>query len=257
LTASKNVATNAANTDHQPPSARADQQRGKPAWSKETWIAAAAVLGIVAHLIARYGLHLSPRICNVPLLVILLIGGAPLLWDLLRRMLKGEFGSDLLAGLSISASAILGEYLAGSIVVLMLSGGTALEHYATRRASAVLAALAKRMPSVAHRFDAGQISDITLDQVNLGDQLIVFPHEICPADGGVVEGRGTMDESYLTGEPFLIAKVPGTDVLAGAVNGETALTIKVGHLPTDSRYAKIYARDAGGRGQSPPDEENR
>jgi len=75
--------------------------------------------------------------------------------------------------------------------------------------------------------------------VNLGDRLVVFPHEICPVDGAVVEGRGTMDEAYLTGEPFQIAKVPGAEVLSGAVNGESAVTVEVTHLPVDSRYSKI------------------
>jgi heavy metal translocating P-type ATPase len=175
----------------------------------------------------------------VPLILVLLMGGAPLLFDLLKRATRREFGSDLLAGLSIAASAVLGEYLAGSIVVLMLSGGTALEHYATRRASAVLGALAKRMPRNAHRLTESGITEINLDQVGISDHLIVFPHETCPVDGTVIEGRSPMDESYLTGEPFMIAKVPGSDVLSGAVNGESALTVSVTNLPVDSRYAKI------------------
>jgi heavy metal translocating P-type ATPase len=121
----------------------------------------------------------------------------------------------------------------------MLSGGGALEQYATRRASAVLGALAKRMPSVAHRQTASQIEEIPLGDVHVGDMLVVFPHETCPVDGTVSEGRGTMDESYLTGEPYQISKVVGAQVLSGAVNGETALTINVDKLPVDSRYAKI------------------
>jgi heavy metal translocating P-type ATPase len=208
-------------------------------WSKETYIASFAMFGILIHLITRYGLHVSDGQSNLPLILILLIGGAPLLIDLLRRMARREFGSDALAGLSIAASAVLGEYLAGSIVVLMLSGGTALEHYATRRASAVLAALAKRMPRIAHKLTDLQIVDISLDEVSIADRLVVFPHEICPVDGAVLEGRGTMDEAFLTGEPFQIAKVPGAGVLSGAVNGETALTISVTNLPIDSRYSKI------------------
>ena len=229
----------------QPSSQRTEQgladgtHGNKRKWSKETYIALLAMLGIVAHLISRYGLHGSAQQYSWPLVVTLFIGGAPLLFDLLRRMARREFGSDVLAGLSIAASAILGEYLAGSIVVLMLSGGTALEHYATRRASAVLAALAKRMPRMAHKLMDLEIADTSLDNVSIADRLVVFPHEICPVDGVVLEGRGTMDESYLTGEPFLIAKVPGADVLSGAVNGEGALTISVTKLPIDSRYSKI------------------
>jgi heavy metal translocating P-type ATPase len=207
--------------------------------SKETYIALLAALGVACYLVGRYLLHAPVRECRWPLFVVLVVGGGPLILDLLRKMAVAEFGSDLLAGLSIVVSAILGEYLAGSIVVLMLSGGAALEQYATRRASAVLGALAKRMPSVAHRRTESQIEEIGLEDVQVRDLLVVFPHETCPVDGVVFQGQGAMDESYLTGEPYLISKVVGAEVLSGAVNGETALTIRVERLPVDSRYAKI------------------
>ena len=134
---------------------------------------------------------------------------------------------------------ILGEYLAGTVILLMLSGGTSLEEYAMKRASAVLSALAKRVPQTAHRKAASGLEDIALDAVHLGDLLVVLPHESCPVDGAVVEGQSTMDESYLTGEPYQISKIAGSEVLSGAVNGENALTVRVGKLPVDSRYAKI------------------
>ncbi len=205
--------------------------------SKEAGIAAFAFVGIAVYLIARFGLDAHWQ--RLPLEAVLAVGGIPLLYDLVRNCLRGEFGSDLLAGLSITVSVILGEYFAGAIVVLMLSGGTALENYAAGRASAVLAALAKRMPRSAHRADAAEIVDIDLSDVRIGDRITVLPHEICPVDGTVLDGRGTMDESYLTGEPFQIAKVPGSEVLSGAVNGDAAMTVKVAKLPADSRYAKI------------------
>ena len=207
--------------------------------SKETYIAILAALGITANLVARFALHTAVNEYNLPLILVLAIGGLPLLYDLTRKLWAREFGSDMLAGLSILVSAILGQYLAGAIVVLMLSGGTALEHYATRRASAVLATLAKRMPETAHRILGVQIENVKISDVQIGDRLVVFPHEICPVDGTIVEGRGSMDESYLTGEPYHIAKVPGSSVLSGAVNGESAVTITVVRLPIDSRYAKI------------------
>jgi heavy metal translocating P-type ATPase len=202
-------------------------------------IAIVAALGIAAYLVTRYLLLLPFHQCRWMLIAVLVVGGSPLVIDLTRKAFAGNFGSDLLAGISIVTSVILGEYLAGSIVVLMLSGGTALEEYATRRASSVLSALAKRMPRIAHRKLGEQLVDVDVSQIQMGERLVVFPHEICPADGVVVEGRGSMDEAYLTGEPFLIQKVPGASVLSGALNGETVLTISVSSLPADSRYAKI------------------
>ena len=206
---------------------------------KTTIIAALAITGILLHLALRFGFRATPSTFYLPLLVTLVIGGLPLIYDLLRKLLKREFGSDLLGGISIITSVILGEYLAGSIIVLMLSGGEALESYALRSASSVLAALAKRVPSIAHRKSAAGIADVALPDVAVGDTLVIFPHDICPVDGVVIEGHGVMDESYLTGEPFQITKTSGSNVISGAINGESALTIRTTQRAADSRYAKI------------------
>ncbi|MBR9800852.1 heavy metal translocating P-type ATPase, partial [bacterium] len=123
--------------------------------------------------------------------------------------------------------------------VLMLSGGEALEAYAVRRASSVLDALARRMPATAHRVTPDGIAAVALNEIKIGDQLLVLPHEICPVDGVVVEGHGSMDEAYLTGEPYRTSKSVGSDVLSGAINGEAALTIEATRLTEDSRYARI------------------
>lgn len=168
------------------------------------------------------------------------IAGAsvPLLISLIQQVFKGNFSVDILALLSIVTSLVLGQYWVAAIVVLMLSGGQALEGYATGRASSVLSALAKRMPQTAHSAGASP-SNVPIDTIAVGDELSIYPHEICPVDGVVVTGQGSMDESYLTGEPFLIAKAPGTSVLSGAINGNVALTIRATKIASDSRYAKI------------------
>src|SRR5215472_7068909 len=119
--------------------------------SKETYIAALTLLAIALHLVLCFLTAASPRIALLPLFVALVIGGVPLVFELAEKAFKKEFGSDLLAGISILTAAVLGQYLVATIVVLMLSDGEALESYATARASSVLDALAKRMPSIAHR----------------------------------------------------------------------------------------------------------
>jgi heavy metal translocating P-type ATPase len=197
------------------------------------------VTAILAHLALRFGWHAEPGSYRIPLLAALVLGGLPLIYDLIRKILKREFGSDLLGGIAIVTSVLLGEYLAGSIIVLMLSGGEALEGYALRNASSVLAALAKRMPSIGHRKLGPEIADVPLADIGVGDALVIYPHEICPADGVVIEGHGVMDESYLTGEPFRITKTIGSAVISGAVNGESALTIRTTRRAADSRYARI------------------
>ena len=209
------------------------------ALSLEPVVAVLSVAAIGWYLGARWFFHAAPSAANRPLLAVLVIGGAPLVLQLARNAVRGNFGSDLLAGISIVASLALGEYLAGAVILLMLSGGAALEEYATRRASSVLSALAKRMPQTAHRKTPGGLEDVALGDVRIGDLLVVLPHESCPVDGAVTEGQGRMDESYLTGEPWEMAKIPGSETLSGAINGEAALTIQVGKLPVDSRFAKI------------------
>lgn len=206
---------------------------------RTTLIAAFTVMAILAHLVLRFALHADQLSYQIPLFAALGLGGIPLVLGLLQNIIRREFGSDLLAGISIVTSVVLGEYLAGTIVVLMLSGGEALESYALRSASSVLRALAKRMPSVAHRKTATGITDVSLEEVMVGDTIVLYPHDICPADGTVIEGNGVMNEAFLTGEPFEITKAPGSSVISGAINGESALTISATRRPIDSRYAKI------------------
>ena len=202
-------------------------------------IAGVAVAGIFVHLTLRWGTDASVLAQRVPLYLVLAAGGVPLVASLALKALRRQFGSDLLAGLSIVTAVLLGEYLAGALVVLMLSGGEALEAFAVGRASSILQALARRMPLIAHRRTDGQVVEVSLDAVRIGDELIVYPHEICPVDGVVVDGRGVMDESYLTGEPFMMPKAPGSEVFSGALNGDSALTLQAVRLAVDSRYARI------------------
>jgi heavy metal translocating P-type ATPase len=206
---------------------------------RATIIAALAVAGIGAHLALRWGTETPTAARDLPLYVVLAAGGVPLVLSLALKLVRRQFGSDLLAGISIVAAVLLEEYLAGAFVVLMLSGGEALEAFALARASSVLQALARRMPLIAHRRANRQISEVPLDQVRIGDELIVYPHEICPVDAVVMEGHGVMDESYLTGEPFMMPKAPGSEVFSGAINGEHALTLRASRLAVDSRYARI------------------
>ena len=198
-----------------------------------------AFVGIALYLALRFGLGVVDGRESWPLLVALVLGGGPQLWAVSRRVLGGRFDADILALVSIVTSVILGEYFAGTIIVLMLAGGTVLEQYATKKASSVLDALAQRMPRTAHRVVGEATEDVPVEAIKPGDALIIFPHETCPVDGEVTAGNGSMNEAYLTGEPYLLAKSTGSAVLSGAMNGESALTIKATKPAVDSRYAQI------------------
>jgi heavy metal translocating P-type ATPase len=202
-------------------------------------IAIGALLAIVTTVLLRVLGNVDSSFAEMPLLFLLTVGGGVLVCRLVAGMVKGEFSSDLLAGISIVTSLVLGEYLAGALVVLMLSGGTALEEYAMRKASSVLDALVKRMPTTAHKKEGGRTVDIHAEAVKAGDELVVLPHELCPVDGVVIEGRSSMDESYLTGEPYRLSKTPGCEVISGAINGEGVIVIRALREARDSRYVKI------------------
>ena len=189
------------------------------------------------------GLSAGGRSISEVSLFVALAAAVPLIWRIGKRIARFEMTADLLAAVSIVAAVLLGEYLAGTIVVLMLSGGEALEALAVRKASFALDALAKRLPSAAHLREG---RDVRIEDVEVGDEVLINPYEICPVDGVVIEGRSTMNEAYLTGEPFVLPKVIGSIVLSGAVNGEGLLTVKAEKLASDSRYSRIMEvmRDA-------------
>ncbi len=207
--------------------------------SKDGFIAIISLFFIVIYLAFRFIFKVPEIIQNQPLYLVLILGGIPLIFDLIFKLVRLQFSSDLLAGISIVTAILLEQYLAGALVVLMLSGGQTLELYAVRRASSLLEALSKRMPNIAHLKLKEEISDVLIEKIDIGDALVVYPHEICPVDGIVIEGHSVMDESYLTGEPFLISKTPGVNVLSGAINGDGLLIIKALKKAKDSRYAKI------------------
>lgn len=200
----------------------------------EVWVALVALVSIAVH----FALTNTPY-SDIPLQGMIIIGGLPLLIQIAAKLLKGDFGADLMAIIALITAAILGEYLAGVLIIIMLSGGQALEFYAMRKASSVLRALADRMPSVAHRKNGDSVEDIALDLIRIGDEIVIYPHETAPVDGTVIEGHGSMDESYLTGEPYNITKAVGASVLSGAINGNDVLTIRAEKLAVDSRYSQI------------------
>lgn len=202
----------------------------------QLFIALLSLIAMVAYLIL---IAVNTDFANAPLLFLIVVGGIPLFLQIILKLLKGNLGADSLAAIALITGVILQEYLAASLIILMLASGQTLERYALRKASSVLLALIKRMPTIAHRRSNSQIEDISLIDIHINDQIVIYPHEACPVDGIVIEGNGSMDESYLTGEPYQVSKAPGASVLSGAINGESVLIIQATKLTVDSRYSVI------------------
>ncbi|MGW2091268.1 heavy metal translocating P-type ATPase [Promicromonospora sukumoe] len=183
------------------------QARGEPAAAR--WVATAWVAGFI---------------------VWTLVG-------MVRDVLRGHVGLDVLAVVAMVATLAVQEYVASLVIVLMLAGGEALEDFAARRARRDLTALLDRSPRTAHLLAGG---DVPVDDVALGDVLLVRPGEIVPVDG-VLLAAGTFDESSLTGESLPVGRGTGDEVLSGAVNGTRAVRLRAARRSSDSQYQQIVA----------------
>lgn len=190
-------------------------------------------LGIIFHFIGRE--HWDDKIW----LVTMAFGTLPLVYRILKDVMRGHFGIDIIAITAIVTAFILNEHLAGTVIVLMLSGGEALEAYAIRRARKELSALISNAPSVAHLNKNGTIIDVNAAEVKVGDELIIKPGEIVPVDGIVINGISELDESALTGESVPVGKKLGSHVLSGSVNKDNVLEIKTVRQASESKYEQI------------------
>ena len=202
-----------------------------------------AAIGLAAGLITR---------SNLVYLVTLLAGGMPLVWQTVRGMLRGRFAADIVATLAIVTALILGQYFAGVVIVLMQSGGEALEAYAMQRASSSLEALMARAPKVAHRLRNGDIDDVAVDTVVVGDRLLVRPGDLVPVDAEVIDGTSAVDQSALTGEPLPLRAVVGTHLLSGSVNLDGALRVRALRPSAQSQYQQIVVLVERARQEKPP-----
>ncbi len=169
----------------------------------------------------------------------LLICGMPVVWRTFRELLRGHFASDVVAMLAIVGAIALGQPLAGLVVVLMQTGGEALEAYAVARASSAVQALEADAPRLAHRIVDGKVADIAATEIAPGDQLLVRPGELVPCDCTVILGTSHLDTARLTGEAVPVRAVPGSSLMSGSLNQEGALTVNAIRSSQESQYAKI------------------
>ncbi len=168
-----------------------------------------------------------------------LAASVPLAWGMIQTLRSGMFGVDLLALTAIVTSVILGEYWAGIVIVLMLTGGEALEDYAAGRAKTELTELIKNKPTKAHILKSNKVVDIKVSEIRVGDKIVILPGEVAPVDGTIIEGSTSFDESSLTGESLPINKSIDDGVLSGSINSEGKVVIKATNSAEDSQYQQI------------------
>lgn len=157
----------------------------------------------------------------------------------IRAIRHGEFGSDVLAVISIAATALTSEWLAASVIAVMLATGRALENWAEGRARMQLEALLARAPQIAHRIDDNlQITDLPISEVAIGDRLMVRSGEVVPIDG-TLNTEGTLDESALTGEPIPQWRAVGEEVSSGVLNSGSTIELTAIRVAADSTYSNL------------------
>lgn len=170
-----------------------------------------------------------------------LIGsGFPVVFRTVRGMLRGNFAADVIASLSIVTAAAIGEPFAGLVIVLMQTGGEALERFAERRASAAVSELEKKAPRIAHLLDPTRgLVDVAVDKIEIGDTFLVRPGELIPCDGTVLSGISEIDVSQLTGEAIPVPATKGAEVMSGSLNAHGVLSIRATAPAAESQYSRI------------------
>ena len=208
-------------------------------------------MGLVSGVIINYLLHLR-IVADWLWFGTLVIGGAPIVWHTFRGMLKGKFASDVVAMLAILAAIALNQSFAGVIVVLMQSGGEAIEDYGLKRASSSLDSLLARAPRFALRKSKSGLERIDATMVAVGDILVVRQGDLIPVDGTIVSGQSEIDESALTGEPLSRTKTVGDNVLSGSVSVNGMMEMRAEKISSESEYAKIVELVKRAQEEKPP-----
>ena len=197
------------------------------------WFTAASVVaGVVARL---YDQSLGHRVWYITLL----IAGTPVVLQTVRQAMQGRLATDVVATLSIIGAILLDQALAGLVIVLMQTGGEALERYAEGRASRAVRALEDAAPRIAHRVEGDLVVDVPVAEVAIGDVLMIRPGDVVPCDGVILDGESELDTSRLTGESMPVRITAGSSVMSGSVNGFGACHMRATARAEGSQYARI------------------
>ena len=200
----------------------------------------AVVVGGLLHLVGLEGVGDALWAASVAVMLV------PLGWSVLRSLLRRDVGVDAIALVSMAGALALGQYAAGAVIALMLAGGNALEEVAGGRARRELRKLVERAPRIAHRKRGDAVEEVAVDEVAIGDVVVVRAGEVIPVDGVVVGHEAVVDESALTGEPLPVTYRSGWTVRSGSANAGDAFELRAVRPAAESAYAALVrlVRDA-------------
>lgn len=188
----------------------------------------------------------APKIGGWPISGILIdIFGIFMAITMLREMIhtleSGRWGVDILAIIAVVSTMIVGDYWAAWMILIMLTGGDSLEDYATSQADKELRSLLQNSPRIADKLVNGKIEEVKVEDLKIGDIVLIKPGSQVPVDGEIIKGNSSFDQSSLTGESVPVDKKIGDDLMSGSINGDAAVEMKVTKAAKDSEYQSIIA----------------
>ena len=164
-----------------------------------------------------------------------------LLMEIFEDWKSGRYGVDILAVIAIVSTILINNYWAEWMILVMSTGGETLEDYATGQASKELRSLLNNTPRIANKLVNGQITEVKVNELHIGDIVLIKPGQQVPVDGEIIKGTSSFDQSSLTGESVPVTKKPGDNLMSGSVNGDVAVQMKVTKEAKDSEYQSIVA----------------
>lgn len=226
-----------------------------PAWLRERWtmtlVVAAGVFFLSGWVGQRY-LGMSPDAAWVCYLLAYIAGAYDISTHALPGLFKGRFDTDILMLAAAAGAAALGQWSEGAFLLFLFALGHAGEHYALDRARSAVDALGQLMPRTARVRRNGELSEVGVDELAVGEVVVVRPGDRIPVDGRVVKGASAVDQSPITGESNPVNKQPDDEVFAGTVNQENALEVEVTRLAKDNTLQRVMQMVAEAQEQKSP-----
>ncbi len=219
---------------------------------KHQWKFIVVLIAGVISLILEFGMH-APTLFTTPILglhmnpqaiIIDILGiwiSVILLMEIFEDWKSGRYGVDILAVIAIVSTILINNYWAEWMILVMSTGGETLEDYATGQASKELRSLLNNTPRIANKLVNGKITEVNVNDLKIGDIVLIKPGQQVPVDGEIVKGMSSFDQSSLTGESVPVSKKPGDNLMSGSVNGDAAVEMKVTKEAKDSEYQSIVA----------------
>ena len=219
---------------------------------KRHWKFIVVLIAGVISLFFEFGIHAS-TLFTTPLLklrmnpqaiIIDILGiwiSVLLLMEIFEDWKSGRYGVDILAVIAIVSTILINNYWAEWMILVMSTGGETLEDYATGQASKELRSLLNNTPRIANKLVNDQITEVKVNELRIGDIVLIKPGQQVPVDGEIIKGTSSFDQSSLTGESVPVTKKPGDNLMSGSVNGDVAVQMKVTKEAKDSEYQSIVA----------------